>query len=237
MAGSHSVGCSYTHGPSLRDGCGKHAPFCDHGFLRAELPLVELSLSKTEIRTIRRKRWYVRAQVCWVLFVTLFSIPVLVAILWYLTPVSAYGREINEHQDSTLFNYMIVLLIVATALWGSAQIGPASKHLQWIMGVLCISSTWLWTTLNIGIHSDQTYTKCTYSNCWPVGYQEWVIAVPIVCTSIVLFAMGTIGLRLPLLARKITPVVVFTVLYLVFVIIWRPVMLPYFEAPPPAWSF
>jgi hypothetical protein len=198
---------------------------------------VDHSLKDNEIRAIRRQRWRVRAQVCWVLFMTLFFIPILTAVLWLMPTVTAFRGGAAEYQNDTLLNYSIVLLIVCTGLWLSAQAGPAAKHLQWIMGVLCIFSTWFWTELGIGLSSDTTYRECTYTNCWPVGYQEWVIAVPIVCTSIVLFAMGTIGLRLPLLARKIVPVVVFAVLYLVLLSIWWSIMLPYFEAPPPAWSY
>lgn len=210
--------------------CDRHVPL-------VETLEMEPHLNETEIRAVRRKRWRVRAWVCWVLFVTLVFIPSRAAALWSIPKVTASGRGITEYQNDTLLNYSIALLIVSTGLWLSAQTGPVSKHLQWIMGVLCITSTWFWTNLRVDISSDPTYIECTYTNCWPVSYQEWVIAVPIVCTSIVLFAMGTIGLRLPLLARKITPVVVFAVLYMVLVIIWRPVMLPYFEAPPPAWSF
>jgi amino acid transporter len=156
---------------------------------------------------------------------------------WLMPIVLPEGLALREPQDGGALSYTVIAVLISLGLWGAVHEGPILRHFQWFIGVSCFFSAYLVTDFAIGMRTDPYYVECTFSNCWPAGYQEWVLGIPILATSLALFVMGTIGLRFSAFTRRIVPISVFVVLYVVLLLAWRPVGLPYFGSPPPAWSF
>lgn len=167
--------------------------------------------------------------------VAFFYIPILALSNWNMPTVTPSGLGITAYHDDSPMQPVVIALVVSATLWGAVQEGPVLRHVQWLIGVVSAWGTWFWVNFDLGIRTDQTYFDCAYKDCWPVGYQEWVLVVPIMLASLATIALGAVGPRVSLTVRRVVPIAVFVTLYILVWLIWYPLALPIFNSPPPIW--
>lgn len=99
----------------------------------------------------------------------------------------------------------------------------------WTLGWLALSST-----LFSGAEFTDPSRQCVYDSCWPRGYQELAIATPLMVACLLMIAMASLGRQQPQWIRGLVPAGAFLLLMIVQAAIWDPIMIPFFNAPPPS---
>lgn len=94
-----------------------------------------------------------------------------------------------------------------------------------------------WVYLFSDVRSQAEFTgsqpPCTYTSCWPQGYQETATAIPIVIAVIAMILTSTLGRQLRWSQRATVPSTTFVILTIAQLVAWDRLLIPFLNAPPP----
>lgn len=127
------------------------------------------------------------------------------------------------------------IMIVVTAIGVVLMTGVAQRRVD---GVQLFGSIWFsfWTgwfllvTSRLEFFADPD-TPCRNEGCWPQGYQELLIAVPVIGTCIAMIIMSFLQ-KVRWIWRALIPASVFVVLAVLQRLTWEEYVLPLLVAPP-----
>lgn len=126
------------------------------------------------------------------------------------------------------------IMIVVTAIGVVLMTGVAQRRVD---GVQLFGSIWFsfWTGLILVVVSGLQFTDptrtCRNEGCWPQGYQELLIAVPVIGTCIAMLVMSFLQ-KVRWRWRALIPAGVFVVLAVLQRLTWEEYVLPFLVAPP-----
>lgn len=103
------------------------------------------------------------------------------------------------------------------------QLGAAAWTLICLGGCTCLGTGWEFTGPD---------SHCVYRSCWPRGYQEALLALPLMATCVLMLVMATLGRSRPWWWRALIPALAFVVLSVVQVAVWDRFVVPILNAPP-----
>lgn len=145
-------------------------------------------------------------------------------------------RDVVSRTLAPSWTWVLLTAVTAAGLWllswpgarGPRPRAVAALGASWTVGWLAVLSF-------VGAQFEHTgpQARCTYSACWPYGWQELLVAAPLLVGCLVLLATVVLGRRGPRSLALVAPAATFVVLTLVQAALWERVVVPFLAGQPP----
>lgn len=149
------------------------------------------------------------------------------ARVWYT------GKFVDPTTAPTLVG---TVCAVATTVGLGLLAAPRAwvRHWLQLLGG-CWTLGWVYLFSDFASQAEFTGSEppCVHTACWPQGYHEFAVAVPLVIAVVTMGVTATVGRRLRWWLRAAVPSLTFVVLTIVQLALWDRAVIPFLSAPPP----
>lgn len=191
------------------------------------------------------KRWIrTSAEILRVVALVVGALLGVLGAMWIGAGEGGLGQALLTHSDlasettapSPTWATMSMVNALALSLLVGRPRGRGGGRVDWIAvaGALWVVM-WLvlLSVLRMAFAMSDTDAVCVRAGCWPHGWQEFAVAVPLGAGALTLLGVGLVSRTWPWWLRRGLPAGVYIILTIVQLAIWDRFVIPFFLGPSP----
>ena len=144
-------------------------------------------------------------------------------------------RDVVSQTLAPSWTWAVLTVLTAVGLGLLARPGPPEGRPRTVAVVGAVWTLgWVAVFSFVGAQFERTgpQARCVHASCWPYGWQELAVALPLLAGCLALLGTGVVGRRGPRALAGVTPAATYLVLTLVQLALWEGVVVPFLGAPP-----
>lgn len=145
-------------------------------------------------------------------------------------------RNVVSQTLAPSWTWALLTAVTTAGLWLCAGARSSARR-PGMVAVVGAAWTLGWLALFSFVGAQFEHTgpaaRCVHASCWPYGWQELAVALPLLLGCLVLLGTGVVGRRGSRAPGGLTPAATYLVLTLVQLALWEDVVVPFLDGPSP----